>query len=85
MGFDENPELPLIGVAPAVAAGTAAPILAAVANFLKSIGIKPEEIVQVAKEGINRKAKELISQQFVPKAEREAEYEVEAEETFDEE
>ena len=84
-GMNENPDLPLIGVAPAVAAGTAAPILAAVVAFLKDIGIKPDELVAVAKEGINRKAKELIAQQFVPKAEREAEFEEQAEETFDDE
>jgi hypothetical protein len=85
LGLNENPDLPLIGVAPAAAAAAAAPIVAAVVKFLKDVGIKPEELVAVAKEGINRKAKELIAQQFVPKAEREAEFEEQAEESFDEE
>jgi hypothetical protein len=85
LGMNDNPDLPLIGVAPAAAAAAAAPIVAAVVKFLKDIGIKPEELVEVAKQGINRKAKELIAQQFVPKAEQEQEYEEQAEETFDDE
>ena len=85
LGIDDNPDLPLIGVAPAVAAGTAAPILAAVVKFLKDIGIKPDELVAVAKEGINRKAKELIANQFESQAEQEEEYQQQAEESFDEE
>jgi hypothetical protein len=85
LGFDENPDLPLIGVAPAAAATAAAPILLKVADFLRKMGIKPEELAAVAKEGINRKAKELIAQQFEGQAEQAEEYEQQADEAFDEE
>jgi hypothetical protein len=42
---------------------SAAPIIAKITQILKEAGIKPEELVDVAKLGIQKKAKELISNQ----------------------
>lgn len=71
---------------PLTAAGllaAASPIVVKVVDFLKKMGIKPEELVDVAKQAINRKAKELLADQLIPQAEQEEEYEEEANETFD--
>lgn len=61
----------------------ASPIVVKVVDFLKKMGIKPEELVEVAKQAINRKAKQLLADQLTPQAEQEEEYEEEANETFD--
>ena len=71
---------------PLTAAGllaAASPIVIKVVDFLKKMGIKPEELVDVAKQAINRKAKELLSNQLTPQAEQEQEYEDEAEQQFE--
>jgi hypothetical protein len=61
----------------------ASPIVIKVVDFLKKMGIKPEELVDVAKQALNRKAKELISDQLTPQAEQEEEYQESSNETFD--
>lgn len=53
---------------------TAAPIIAAVTKFLKSVGIEPQDLVAFAKRSINIKAKELLQNQLIPQAETEEEY-----------
>jgi hypothetical protein len=62
---------------------TAAPILAKVASFLKKIGIDPKDLVDLGKKAINAKAKELLSNQLIPEAEQEQEYEQQAEESIE--
>lgn len=69
--FDAMPHV--IGSVTALMA-TAAPILAAVAKFLKSIGIEPQDLTDFAKRAINIKAKELLENQLVPEAETEESY-----------
>lgn len=61
-----------IGVAPAAAAATAAPLLVKVADVLKSIGIDPAELVQIGKDALNQKAQELAKKALEPKAAKEA-------------
>jgi hypothetical protein len=64
-----------IGVAPAApaaAAATAAPLLIKVADFLKKIGIEPDELVQVGKDALNKRAQELAKKALEPKAASEA-------------
>jgi len=64
-----------IGVAPAApaaAAATAAPLLVKVADFLKKIGIEPDELVQVGKDALNKRAQELAKKTLEPKAASEA-------------
>ena len=64
-----------IGVAPAApaaAAATAAPLLIKVADFLKKIGIEPDELVQVGKDALNKRAQELAKKTLEPKAANEA-------------
>lgn len=53
---------------------TAAPIIAAVTKFLKSVGIEPQDLVDFGKRAISMKAKELLENQMVPQAETEQEY-----------
>jgi hypothetical protein len=62
----------MIGVAPAAAAATAAPLLVKVADVLKSIGIEPAELVQLGKDAINAKAQQLAKKTLEPKAATEA-------------
>lgn len=64
-----------IGVAPAApaaAAATAAPLLVKVADFLKKIGIEPDELVQVGRDALNKRAQELAKKTLEPKAASEA-------------
>lgn len=62
-----------VGVAPAAAAAAAAaPILVKVAELLKSIGIDPEELIQIGKDAINEKAQELAKKVLMPAAANEA-------------
>jgi hypothetical protein len=71
---------------PLTAAGllaAASPIVIKVVDFLKKMGIKPEELVDVAKQALNRKAKELLTDQLTPQAEQEEEYQESSNETFD--
>jgi hypothetical protein len=81
LGYEQNPSM--IGFAPAALAASAAPILAAIAKFLKSVGIEPQDLVDVAKSAINAKAKELLQGQMVPEAEQEETYQESANETFE--
>jgi len=60
---------------------SAAPILAAVAKFLKSVGIEPQDLTDFAKRAINIKAKELLENQLVPEAETEETYQESVNET----
>jgi len=53
---------------------TAAPIIAAITKFLKSVGIEPEDLTDFAKRAINIKAKQLLENQLVPEAETEESY-----------
>lgn len=50
----------------------AAPILVKVAQVLKSIGIDPDELVQIGRDAVNNKAQELTKKLLEPKAEKEA-------------
>jgi hypothetical protein len=61
---------------------TAAPILIKVADFLKKVGINPQDLVDLGKKAINAKAKQLLENQLIPQAETEQEYEQEAEESI---
>lgn len=54
--------------APAAAAATAAPLLVKVADFLKKIGIEPDELVQVSKDALNKRAQQLAKKALEPKA-----------------
>lgn len=63
LGTEENPNI--IGAAIPTMIASAAPIIAAVTKFLKSVGIEPKDLVDVAKAGIQAKAKELIKKQMV--------------------
>ena len=81
LGFEENPNI--IGAPLPALLAAAAPIIAKLASLLKSVGIDPQEIVQVAKNAINAKAQQLAAKALVPKAEQEEEYEEEADESFD--
>lgn len=63
LGTEQNPNI--IGVAIPTLIASAAPIIAAVTKFLKSVGIEPKDLVDVAKAGIQAKAKELIKKQMV--------------------
>jgi len=75
-----------IGVAPAApaaAAATAAPLLVKVADFLKKIGIEPEELVQVGRDALNKRAQELAKKTLEPKAATEAQYIDIAEQVFE--
>lgn len=74
-------ELPgMIGVVQTVPAllTAAAPLLAKVAKLLKSIGIDPAELVDVAKNAINNKAKEVFANTLAPRAAQEQQYADEA-------
>ena len=75
----------MIGAAPAAAATAAAPLLVKVASLLKSIGIEPEELVQLGKDAVNAKAQELAKKVLMPKAQDEAENIDTAEQVFEEE
>ena len=74
-----------IGVAPAAAAASAAPILVKVADFLKSVGIEPAELVQIGKDALNAKAQELAKKALEPKAATEAANIDTADQVFNEE
>lgn len=50
-----------IGLAPAALAASAAPILIKIADFLKSVGIDPAEILQAGKQVVADQAKKVIA------------------------
>lgn len=79
MGMDN---VSMIGFAIPTALVTAAPILAKFANLLKSIGINPEDLVDVAKIAISKKAEQTLIKQELPVIKQEQEYKTEAVETF---
>lgn len=62
-----------IGAAPAAAAAAASPIIVKVITLLKDIGIEPGELVQIGKDALNTKVKELVSNTLVKETEQEAE------------
>lgn len=72
-----------IGVAPAAAAASAAPILVKVGDFLKSVGIEPDDLIQIGKDALNAKAQELAKKALEPKAAKEAENIDTADQLFD--
>ena len=82
LGVDDYQPV-IIGVAVGTLLASAAPILAAVTKFLKSVGIEPQDLVDVAKKAVNAKAKQLLENQIVPEAEQEQQFEEEANQTFD--
>ena len=55
-------------VATAIAA--AAPIIAKVGTFLKSVGINPAELVDIGKKALNEKAKALVTKTLMPRVEQ---------------
>lgn len=55
-------------VASAIAAS--APIVAKVASFLKSVGINPDELVDIGKKALNEKAKALVTKKLMPRVEQ---------------
>ena len=57
----------------AAAVASAAPIIAKVASFMKSIGIEPAELIEIGKKALNEKAKALITKKLMPKVEQAAE------------
>jgi hypothetical protein len=72
-----------IGFAPAALLASAAPIVAAFTKFLKSIGIEPKELVDVAKEAVNKKAQELIANQVEKVEQVQEQYQSEANQIFE--
>jgi hypothetical protein len=52
----------------AATAATAAPLLVKVADFLKKIGIEPDELIQVSKDALNKRAQQLAKKALEPKA-----------------
>lgn len=75
----------MIGVAPAAAAASAAPLLVKVADVLRQIGIDPAELVQLGKDAVNAKAQELAKKVLEPKAAAQAQYIDTADQVFEEE
>jgi len=74
---------PAIGFAdPATLLVTAAPIVAAFVKELKKAGIDPQELTDVAKIAINKKAQQLLADQTEEVEKVENQYEQEAEQTF---
>jgi hypothetical protein len=69
-----NEQIGVAPLAPTAAAVTAAPLLIKVADFLKSIGIDPDELVEIGKDAINRKAQDLAKDVLEPKAATDASY-----------
>jgi hypothetical protein len=83
LGVEDDQEFS-IGLAPGTetALAVASPILVAVTTFLKKVGIDPQDLVAIGKKALNAKAKQLLSDQLIPQAEQEEEYEESAEEEF---
>lgn len=74
---------PAIGFAdPATLLVTAAPIVAAFVKILKSAGVDPKELTDVAKIAVNKKAQELLANQTEEVEETEQKYQEEADQTF---
>lgn len=72
-----------IGFAPAALLATAAPIVAGFTKFLKSIGVDPKELVNVAKDAVNKKAQELIANQVEKVESVQEQYQEEANQIFE--
>jgi hypothetical protein len=83
LGVDDDQQFS-IGLAPGTetALAVASPILVAVTTFLKKVGIDPQDLVAIGKKALNAKAKQLLSDQLIPQAEQEEQYEESAEEEF---
>ena len=61
-----------VATATAATVTAAAPILVKAASFLKSIGIEPDELVQMGKDAVNRKSQELAKKYLEPQASTQA-------------
>jgi hypothetical protein len=75
LGFDLYEESTL-GAAPAAAGAAvaaASPIIAKVVSLLKSVGIEPEDLVQIGKDAINTKVQQLVKEKLTPEAKSDAE------------
>jgi len=81
LGYEDNAYIGVVATSTYLAA--ASPILVAVTTFLKKIGIEPQDLVALGKKAINAKAKELLSNQLIPEAEQEEQYEDEANQSFE--
>jgi hypothetical protein len=81
LGYEDNAYIGVIATSTYLA--TASPILVAVATFLKKVGIDPQDLVALGKKAINAKAKQILSDQLIPEAEQEQEYEESANEQFE--
>jgi len=79
LGFEEGG---MIGFAIPAALTAASPILAKFAALLKSVGINPEDLVDVAKMAIKKKAEEVLIKQEAPVIKQEQEYQNQAVESF---
>lgn len=80
LGITDDGVMGFVDPATQTAALTAAasPLLIAVTKLLKSIGIDPEALVDIAKDALNRKAKEVFANKIAPAAAQEQEYSNEA-------
>lgn len=67
---------------PATLLATAAPIVAAFVAMLKKAGVNPEELVDVAKTALNKKAQELIADQTEEVESQENQYQQETNQIF---
>lgn len=61
---------------------TASPIIAKFVKLLKSVGINPKELTDIAKIAISKKAEQVLIKQETPIIKQEQEYKTEAVETF---
>jgi hypothetical protein len=82
LGVDDDQPVIIGVVATSTYLAAASPILVAVTTFLKKVGIDPQDLVAIGKKALNAKAKQLLSDQLIPQAEQEEEYEESAEEEF---
>jgi hypothetical protein len=66
--FGHDNYIGVISTSAAIAA--AAPIIAKVGTFLKSVGIDPAELVDIGKKALNEKAKALVTKTLMPRVEQ---------------
>ena len=75
-------ELGMVGFAIPAALVAAAPILAKFTALLKSIGINPEDLVDVAKIALTKKTEDVLISQEAPVIKQEQQYQEQAVESF---
>jgi len=80
LGIEDRAYIGVVATSTYIAA--ASPILVAITTFLKKVGIDPQDLVALGKKAINAKAKQLLSDQLIPEAEQQEQYEESAEEEF---